>query len=67
MFELAFLACLAKYPDVCHDFKLTFQSDQPVTQVQCFVEGQYRLSQWFEEHPGYELKEWHCQRPTKDT
>lgn len=60
MIELIALICLASSPNVCRDEAITASAN--VTPFQCLMGAQIELAKWANEHPGWRVMGWKCQR-----
>jgi len=58
MIELIMSLCLLDNPEKCKVERLIF--DQ-VTIKQCQSHAQFIMSQWVGEHPGWEIRKYHCE------
>lgn len=61
MIELVISACLVTVPWECKDFKETF-IEEFLTPMKCVMHAQPELAKWKEEHPGWEITKYRCQR-----
>lgn len=57
MIELVIAACLGTAD--CRDFRLLY-SAYDVSLMTCMIAGQPEVARWSSEHPGWEIRRWHC-------
>lgn len=59
--ELVILACLARDPGHCEQFRQPFQAE--IQLPQCVFISQFRVAQWAGEHPDWLVRKVSCQAP----
>ena len=58
MLAIILSACMANEPNVCKDNKIPLSDDVDATR--CAMAAPPHFAQWAEQHPGWQIKKWHC-------
>ena len=64
MMAIILSACLLSDPSVCRDYKIQIQED--VDAVTCALYAAPYFVPWSDEHPGWQIKRWHCGPVSED-
>lgn len=62
MIELMLVVCLANSPTSCHQERPAFQMPFEHA-LACMREGMFRVVEWQNQHPGWEVRRWSCRPP----
>lgn len=61
MYELLIIACLAGQPAKCEEFYVPFEG--PTGMRMCMHHAQFRLAEWKNTMPDWNVKKWICGLP----
>ena len=64
MLAIILSACLVSDPGVCRDYKIQLQ--EQVDSLTCAMRAAPYFVPWSEEHPGWQIKRWHCAPVSED-
>lgn len=62
MLAIIISACLVADPGICKDYRVPINQDFDLTK--CAMYAPPHFAQWSEEHPGWQVKRWHCTNKT---
>ena len=62
MVELVLIICLQAQPDRCAIERPQFQESYP-NAMACMYHAMFRVVQWAEQHPNYNVRRWRCEAP----
>ncbi|HWL70557.1 MAG TPA: hypothetical protein VNS22_19565 [Geminicoccus sp.] len=63
MIELVLVACLLT--DDCKEIRLSYDS-QDVSLMACNMYGQAEVARWQQQHQGWQVRSWRCDRARPD-
>ena len=58
MIAIVISACLIGDPGVCQKYRIPLAHG--VSTSNCLFEAQPHFAKWATQHPGWEIKRWHC-------
>lgn len=61
MIALIFVTCLQSDPEICRERNLVFASET-LTPQRCLMHAQFRLAEWAQSHPRWQIQRWKCGR-----
>jgi len=64
MLTIFFSACMVSDPSVCRDYKIQIQEEMDT--MSCVMYAPPYFVPWSEEHPGWQVKRWHCAPSSED-
>ena len=64
MLAIIISACMVNDPSVCRDYKI--QIEEAMDATQCAMHAAPYFVPWADEHPGWEIKRWHCGSVSED-
>lgn len=64
MLAIILLACLAREPNICREYKI--QPQEQMDSAHCAMNAAPYFVPWSQEHPGWQIKRWHCAPASED-
>ncbi len=64
MLAIILSACLTADPNVCRDYKIPIDAD--IDAKTCLMQAPPHFAKWAENHPGWQVKRWHCGPTSED-